>query len=641
MIDTRQISFNEVKPPNVRVNLLPNHGSSSGPSVNMISIVAIEEEEDAQKTSIPFVINCAPAEVAFAAVPFIIEVLAKEPYQDSRVPWTYEGEAANAELEMSAIGITRSSRVYQGLEPADKGKAPAVTSSTTSEAAPLRAKKVTEQEVETFMKVIKASEYKVIEQMGKSPAHISLLVLLLSSELHRNALLKVLTATQVPKDTAPNRIEETVDSIFSNQISFVDDELPSEGQGHLRALFIVCKCNNHIVGRVIIDNGSALNPLAREAMDSCHRCCSFIAALEVEVLCRRQAHHRQRQGRLRSLQETAIPYISIGEDHNLPFHSFDTISVIRDYGEVCPSRTDCMIRKIMGGTSDSPITESDDFSLDAVEAFLALPAIYAVTEETSSKIQMAEEDKIKTTFITMWGTFCYKVMPFGLKNAGATYQQAMVTLFHDMMHKEIEVYVDDMIAKSKEGEDHLVNLKRLFDCLRKYKLRLNPVKCPFGVKSGKLLGFVVSEKGIEVDPDKADSLKYLLGSPSSMRNVAKWRCQLTEYDIEYISRTSVKGQTIADHLVEFPIKDDTPINSDFPDERILQVSDEEETLGWKVYFDGAVNSTGFGIGAVLISPEGRHFPVAAKIDFPCTNNIAEYEAFILGLQAAIDLKSRS
>ena len=65
-----------------------------------------------------------------------------------------------------------------------------------------------------------------------------------------------------------------------------------------------------------------------------------------------------------------------------------------------------------------------------------------------NQIRMASEDMEKTTFLTMWGTFCYKVMPFGLKNAGATYQKAMVTLFHDMMHKKIEVYVDDMIAKS-------------------------------------------------------------------------------------------------------------------------------------------------------------------------------------------------
>ena len=63
----------------------------------------------------------------------------------------------------------------------------------------------------------------------------------------------------------------------------------------------------------------------------------------------------------------------------------------------------------------------------------------------------------------MWGTFCYKVMPFGLKNAGARYQRAMVTLFHDMMHKEIEVSVDYMIAKSQGEDDHVVNLIKLFE----------------------------------------------------------------------------------------------------------------------------------------------------------------------------------
>jgi len=71
---------------------------------------------------------------------------------------------------------------------------------------------------------------------------------------------------------------------------------------------------------------------------------------------------------------------------------------------------------------------------------------------------MAEEDMEKTTFTTPWGTFCYKVMPFGLKNAGATYQRAIVTLFHDMMHKEIEVYIDDMITKSRSEESHLDDL---------------------------------------------------------------------------------------------------------------------------------------------------------------------------------------
>ena len=99
-------------------------------------------------------------------------------------------------------------------------------------------------------------------------------------------------------------------------------------------------------------------------------------------------------------------------------------------------------------------------------------------------------------------TFCYKVMPFGLKNAGAIYQRAMVALFQDMIHHEIEVSVDDMIARSQTEEDHLDHLHKLFETLSKYKLRLNPNKCIFGVRSSKLLGFVVSGKGIEVDPAK-------------------------------------------------------------------------------------------------------------------------------------------
>ncbi|RDY11063.1 Retrovirus-related Pol polyprotein from transposon opus, partial [Mucuna pruriens] len=85
----------------------------------------------------------------------------------------------------------------------------------------------------------------------------------------------------------------------------------------------------------------------------------------------------------------------------------------------------------------------------------------------------------------------------------------MVALSHDMMHKEIEVYVDNMIAKSKTPEQHIEDLQTLFTRLRKYRLRLNPAKCTFGVTSGKLLGFVVSERGIEVDPDKVRAIREM------------------------------------------------------------------------------------------------------------------------------------
>jgi len=153
----------------------------------------------------------------------------------------------------------------------------------------------------------------------------------------------------------------------------------------------------------------------------------------------------------------------------------------------------------------------DNFPLphtDVLVDNMAIFALFSFMEGFSgyNQIKMAPKDMKKTTFVTLWGTFCYKVMSFGLKNAGATYQRAMVVLFQDMMHKEIKVYKDDMIAKSRTEEEHLVNLQKLFEQLRKYQLRLNPVKCTFGVKSGKLLGFVVSQKGIEVDPDKVKAI---------------------------------------------------------------------------------------------------------------------------------------
>ncbi|KAA3485494.1 RNA-directed DNA polymerase (Reverse transcriptase), Ribonuclease H-like protein [Gossypium australe] len=154
-----------------------------------------------------------------------------------------------------------------------------------------------------------------------------------------------------------------------------------------------------------------------------------------------------------------------------------------------------------------------------------------------NQIKMHPEDMDRTTFITLWGTFCYKVMPFGLKNAGATYQRAMVTLFHDMMHREIEVYVDDMIAKSRTEKEHVQVLKKLFLRLRKFQLKPNPAKCTFGARSGKLLGFIVSEKGIEVDPNKIKAIqelppprtqKEVRGFLGRLNYIARFISQLTE-----------------------------------------------------------------------------------------------------------------
>jgi len=121
----------------------------------------------------------------------------------------------------------------------------------------------------------------------------------------------------------------------------------------------------------------------------------------------------------------------------------------------------------------------DDFSLPHIDILVDNTTKFSLFSFMNgfsgyNQIKMTPEDIEKTTFITPWDTFCYKVMSFGLKNVGATYQRAMVTLFHDMIHKEIEVYVDDMIAKSKSEEEHLVNLRKLFERLRKFKTQAEP-----------------------------------------------------------------------------------------------------------------------------------------------------------------------
>ena len=111
-----------------------------------------------------------------------------------------------------------------------------------------------------------------------------------------------------------------------------------------------------------------------------------------------------------------------------------------------------------------------------------------------NQIKMAPEDMEKITFVTQWGTFYYKFMPFGMNNAGENYQRAIVALFHDMIHHEIEVYVNDMIATLKTKEEQLVHLHNLFERMKKYKLRLNPNKCIFRVRPGKLPCFIVNGK---------------------------------------------------------------------------------------------------------------------------------------------------
>ena len=119
---------------------------------------------------------------------------------------------------------------------------------------------------------------------------------------------------------------------------------------------------------------------------------------------------------------------------------------------------------------------------------------------------MKESDQHATSFITPFGLFCYVTMPFGLKNAGATYQRCMLKCFGDLIGWTIEAYVDDIMVKTKWADHLIANLEQTFAKLRANSIKLNPEKCVFGVPRGMLLGFIISERGIEANPEKISAI---------------------------------------------------------------------------------------------------------------------------------------
>ena len=123
-----------------------------------------------------------------------------------------------------------------------------------------------------------------------------------------------------------------------------------------------------------------------------------------------------------------------------------------------------------------------------------------------NQIKMHPRDESKTAFMTETSSYCYKVMPFGLKNARATYQRLMDKVLAPMLGRNVQAYVDDMVVTSHERGQHAVDLEELFATISKYHLKLNPEKCVFGVEAGRFLGFMLTERGIEVNPDKCAAI---------------------------------------------------------------------------------------------------------------------------------------
>ncbi|KAL0434466.1 UNVERIFIED_CONTAM: Pro-Pol polyprotein [Sesamum latifolium] len=364
------------------------------------------------------------------------------------------------------------------------------------------------------------------------------------------------------------------------------------------------------------------------------------------------------------------------------------------------------------------------------------------------QIMLAPEDRKKISFITSSGTFCYVAMPFGLKNVGATYQRLVDKIFRPQIGRNFEVYVDDMLVKSKKAEDYITDLEETFAILRKYRLKLNPAKCAFGVQGGCFLGFMVTQRGIEANPLKIKAILYMkapacvnqvqrltgriaalsrfiskstekslpffktlrkartfewdascqrtfeelknylaglpllvkpspgdtlylylsatqqakedtprredgiglsdhclhpyflshpirvktniplkqtLGRPDTSGRLVKWAIKLSEYDISYVPRTTIKAQALADFV---------------SDVAGISVEDTPSNQVWLLHVDGSSTTQGSGADIVITSPQGEDLEFAIKFDFKASNNEAEYEALVIGMRMAHEAGAR-
>jgi hypothetical protein len=185
--------------------------------------------------------------------------------------------------------------------------------------------------------------------------------------------------------------------------------------------------------------------------------------------------------------------------------------------------------------------------------FFKLPLIDQVMDSTTGynllsflncysvyhQIPLKVEDQIKTYFITPFGAFCYTTMPFGLKGASAIYQRGIQRCLHSQIGRNIEAYVDDVVVKTRKEEGLISDLAETFDSMRKFKMKLNPEKCTFGVPSGKLLGYMVPRRSIDSNPEKVSAITKMK-PPKSLHDVHKLMGCMTALS-RFISRLGIRG----------------------------------------------------------------------------------------------------
>ncbi|XP_050233002.1 uncharacterized protein LOC126681503 [Mercurialis annua] len=289
-----------------------------------------------------------------------------------------------------------------------------------------------------------------------------------------------------------------------------------------------------------------------------------------------------------------------------------------------------------------------------------------------NQVPISKEDISKTAFRCPGpiGAYEWVVMPFGLKNAGATYQRAMNKMFRGL--ECLEVYIDDVVIKSNTGEVHLADLRkgferirrngwsvllrgketdewiwtdeqqRVFDDLKGY-LAKPPVMTPpkpnkplllYLSAAHESLGCMLAQEDDGVER-ATDIIKYILSKPYLRNRIGKWAIAMSEFTLVYVPQRAVKGQVLADFLADHPgitLMEETPGRVDITSFDIAV---------WKMWFDGSRTSQGAGAGVHIVTPLGASYQLSFRLQFECTNNQAEYEALIFGFEILAELGAKA